>query len=291
MNIRDLTYLVCIAELGHFGKAAEACFVSQPALSMQIKKLEGELGVQLLERTNKSVTLTDTGITIVTLARQILQQVDELYEVAQAAKDPFKGEIKLGIFPTLGPYLLPYIMSDLSQSLPDISFYLIEEKTHLLIEKIKTGIIDAAILSLPILEKGLHTSFLFEEEFLLAVDHAHPLTKHAAIKKEAIDHQKLLLLDDGHCLKDQVVNFCKEIDATNTSSFRATSLEVLRHMVGSGLGVTLMPKLSTERCQLNCYIPFCDPKPIRSIALVYRTTTPKKRLLEVIEKIIKKNIV
>lgn len=290
MNIRDLTYLVRVAELGHFGRAAEACFVSQPALSMQIKKLEQELGVQLFERSNKSVTLTDIGITIVALARQLLQQVDQLYDVAQAAKDPFKGEIKLGIFPTLGPYLLPFIMPELSHSLPNVSFYLVEEKTHLLIEKIKAGVIDAAILSLPLLENGLCTSFLFEEEFLLAVAHTHPLAKQLTIKKEAIDHQTLLLLDDGHCMKDQVNGFCRGIEASITSSFRATSLEVLRHMVSSGVGITLMPKLSTRRCSLNGYIPFDEPKPSRSIALVYRTSTPKQQLLDAIEEIIKKQV-
>lgn len=283
MNIRDLRYLVCLADLGHFGKAAEACFVSQPALSMQIKKLETYLGVQLLERTNKSVSLTDTGITIVAAARQILQQIDELCDIAKAAKDPLRGEIRLGIFPTLAPYLLPYIMPGLSRHFPLVSFYLVEEKTDVLLEQLNMGVIHAAILAIPIPTRGLITTTLFDEEFLLAVPHGSALANQKNIKKEMIEHQKLLLLDDGHCMKNQVVSFCGNQENLNTQTFRATSLEVLRHMVASGAGITLMPKLSTSRCNLASYIPFSTPKPVRTIGLVYRACTSKKILLTKIE--------
>ncbi len=288
MNTRDLEYLVALADLGHFGKAADACFVSQPALSMQIKKLERYLGVQLLERANKSVSLTDTGATIVALARQILQQTDELREIAKAAIDPFGGEIRLGIFPTLGPWLLPHILPILSKSLPNISFYLVEEKTDVLIEQLKNGLLHAAILSFPVSEKILTASYLFEEEFLLTVPHNHPLSTHKSVRKEAIDHEKLILLDDGHCMKSQVMNFCAQTNQSNNHTFRATSLEVLRHMVLTGAGVTLMPKLSTERCRLLSYIPFSMPKPVRSIGLVYKVSTSKKILFQEIESQIKK---
>ncbi len=283
MNIRDLEYLIALANLGHFGKAADACFVTQPALSMQIKKLEGYLGVQLLERTNKSVSLTDTGATIVALARQILQKTDELREAAKAAIDPLGGEIRLGIFPTLGPWLLPHIMPILAKSLPNISFYLVEEKTDVLIDQLKNGVLHAAILALPVYDKGLTASCLFEEEFLLAVPHNHPLSIDKFIKKEAIDHEKLLLLDDGHCMKNQVMNFCSQMDHSNNHTFRATSLEVLRHMVVAGAGITLMPKLSTERCGLLSYIPFGSLKPVRSIGLVYKASTSKKILFQEME--------
>jgi LysR family transcriptional regulator, hydrogen peroxide-inducible genes activator len=283
MNTRDLEYLVCVADLGHFGKAADACFVSQPALSMQIKKLERYLGVQLLERTNKSVSLTDTGVAIVALARQILQQTEELREAAQAAVDPLGGEIKLGIFPTLGPWLLPYIMSGLSKSLPNLSFYLVEEKTEVLIDQLNNGVLHAAILSLPISEKRLTASYLFEEEFLLAVPHDHPLATHKSVNKEIIDHKKLLLLDDGHCMNSQVVNFCSQTDHSISHAFKATSLEVLRHMVVAGTGMTLMPKLSTKKCSLLSYIPFSTPKPARSVALVYKVSSSKKVLFQEIE--------
>jgi LysR family hydrogen peroxide-inducible transcriptional activator len=283
MNTRDLEYLVALADLGHFGKAADACCVSQPALSMQIKKLEGYLGVQLLERTNKSVSLTNTGSTIVSLARQILQQTEELRETAKAASDPFGGDIRLGIFPTLGPWLLPHIIPILSKSLPNISFYLVEEKTDILIEQLKNGVLHAAILSLPVYDKGLTASCLFEEEFLLAVPHHHPLSTAPSIQKEAIAHEKLLLLDDGHCMKHEVMNFCSQMEHSNNDTFRATSLEVLRHMVVAGSGITLMPKLSTEKCSLLSYIPFNKPKPIRSIGFVYKASTSKKILFQEME--------
>ena len=283
MNTRDLEYLVCVADLGHFGKAADACFVSQPALSMQIKKLERYHGVQLLERTNKSVSLTDIGVTIVAMARQILQQKDELREAAKASVDPLGGEIRLGIFPTLGPWLLPHIIPILSKSLPNISFYLVEEKTEVLIEQLKNGVLHAASLSLPVYEKWLTASCLFEEEFLLAVPHDHPLSIHKSIKKEEIDHGRLLLLDDGHCMKNEVMNFCSQTDHLSNHAFRATSLEVLRHMVVAGAGITLMPKLSIERCGLLSYIPFSTPKPMRSIGLVYKASTSKKILFQEIE--------
>ena len=288
MNTRDLEYLVCLADLGHFGKAADVCCVSQPALSMQIKKFERYLGIQLFERTNKSVSLTDAGVSIVALARQILQQTDELRDAAKAACDPLSGEFRLGVFPTLGPWLLPYIMPALSKALPNISFYLVEEKTETLIDKLQNGVLHAAILSLPVSEKGLSESYLFEEEFLLAVPHEHPLAAYQSVKAEAVEGQKILLLDDGHCLKNQVINFCSQMGQTNTNSFRATSLEVLRHMVVAGAGITLMPKLSTKRCDLLSYIPFSTPKPMRSIGLVYKTLTSKKILFEEIESQIKR---
>jgi LysR family transcriptional regulator, hydrogen peroxide-inducible genes activator len=287
VNIRDLKYLVKVADLGHFGKAAKACFVSQPALSMQIKKLELDLGVELFERTNKSVLLTDTGTSIVALARQILQQVDNLHEVANAAKDPLSGEIRLGVFPTLGPYLLPYIMPSLAKSLPTVLFHLVEEKTEVLIEKLNNGSLHAAILSIPVPDKGLIMSSLFEEEFVLAKPKDSHLSQQKSITKDEIDNKKLLLLDDGHCMKNEVVSFCSNVDKENSQTFRATSLEVLRHMVASGAGITLMPKLSTKNCELLTYIPFCTPKPVRTIGLVYKECSAKKLLLNEIEKLIR----
>lgn len=283
MNIRDLEYLVCVASLGHFGKAAQACFVSQPALSMQIKKLEASLGVQLFERNNKSVLLTEVGVNIVAKARKILQEVDELREVAKIAIDPFAGSVRLGIFPTLSAYLLHHIMPVLSACLPKMSFYLIEEKTDILLEKLKTGEIDAAILSLPLVDNALITKHLFEEAFLLAVPHTHPFAKQASIKKAFVESHCLLLLDEGHCMRNQVMDFCNHKEKNALQTFRATSLETLRYMVASGLGITLMPKLSTQQCRLATYVPFSPPKPTRTIVLAYRALSSKKRLLETIE--------
>ena len=287
MNIRDLKYLVCLADVGHFGKAADACFVSQPALSIQIKKLELDLGVQLFERTHKAVSLTDTGVTLVALARQILQQVEELKAVAQLAINPLSGPLRLGIFPTLAPYLLPHIMPQLSQRLPDVSFYLVEEKTNVLIEQLKSGELHAAFLSLPVAEQMLKSAHLFDEEFLLAVPHDHLLSRQTVIDPSSVDYSALLLLDDGHCMKNQVLDFCSHMQQPNAQWFRATSLEVLRHMVVSGMGVTFMPKLSTERCKLLSYLSVDAPDLKRSIGLVYRGSTSKQPLLNIIESCVK----
>jgi LysR family hydrogen peroxide-inducible transcriptional activator len=287
MNIRDLQYLVALADHCHFGKAAEACFVSQPALSMQIKKLEENLGVQLLERTNKSVLLTDTGVVIAERARQLLNQVDEIREIAKSASDPLSGEFKLGIFPTLAPYLLPHIMPALSKAFPKLFFYLVEEKTELLIEKLKQGQLHAAILALPVTENGLVSSPLFEEEFLLAVPHSHPFAKKKSIQHRDLQDKKMLLLEDGHCMREQVLSFCNQINTREAQHFRATSLETLRHMVSVGAGITLMPRLSSEGCELASFIPLATPKPSRLIGLVWRSTTSKTILLAAMQEKIK----
>jgi LysR family hydrogen peroxide-inducible transcriptional activator len=280
MNIRDLQYLIALADHGHFGKAADACFVSQPALSMQIKKLEEELGIKLLERSHKSVLLTETGIVIVERARNILNQVDELRGIAKLAKDPYAGELKLGIFPTLAPYLLPLIIPELSTLYPKLSFYLIEEKTDALIEQLHQGKLDAVFLALPVSEKNFITEKLFEEEFLLAVPRSHALAKKKLIHSHDLDHHNLLLLEEGHCLRTQTLAFCKKIHASETQSFRATSLETLRQMVSAGVGITLIPKLACGKNDNIVYIPFSDPKPARSIALFWRNSTAKQALLK-----------
>lgn len=280
MNTRDLQYLVALSDHCHFGKAADACFVSQPALSMQIKKLEETLGIKLLERTNKSVLLTDTGIAITERARQILNQVEEMRDLAKLAKDPYSGELKIGIIPTLAPYLLPLIIPPLSKKFPKISFYLIEEQTSVLIEKLKIGKLDAAFLAHPVIEASLSTSLLFEEEFLLAVPSRHPLAKRKVVKQNDLNNQNVLLLEEGHCMREQTLALCEKMNASETQSFRATSLETLRHMVAAGNGVTLIPKLAQQLNDSVSYIPFSSPKPMRSIGLYWRFSAAKKALLE-----------
>jgi len=279
MNIRDLKYLVSLAEYQHFGKAAEACFVSQPALSMQIQKLEESLGIQLLERTNKSVLLTEEGVTIVEYAQRVLNQVEEIIEFAKSAKDPYSGELKIGIFPTLAPYFLPLIMPTVSKKFPKLKFYLIEEQTQGLIEKLKAGKLHAAFLALPIPEKNIITMKLFDEEFLLAISKKHALARLKIINQSDLNNKNLLLLDEGHCMREQALTFCQKINANETQNFRATSLETLRHMVASGLGMTLMPKLACDNNKNITYIPFHSPKPMRSIAFAWRDTTAKSSLL------------
>lgn len=280
MNIRDLKYLVALADLGHFGKAADTCFVSQPALSMQIMKLEQSLGIKLLERTNKSVLLTEPGIIIVKRARQILNQIEEVREIAKSAKDPYSGELKIGVFPTLAPYLLPLIVPKLAKEYPKLSFYLVEEQTSLLIEKLKQGKLHAAFLSLPVMEKSFSSALLFEEEFFLATPTSHPLAKLKVVKQQDLDNKNLLLLEEGHCMRDQALSLCHRMQAHETKNFRATSLETLRHMVTAGVGITLMPALACSSSDTISYVPFSSPKPTRSIGLYWRATTAKQALLE-----------
>ncbi len=291
MNTRDLQYLVALSDHCHFGKAAEACFVSQPALSMQIKKLEEALGIKLLERTNKSVLLTDTGIAITEQARQILNQVEEMRDLAKLAKDPHSGELKIGIIPTLAPYLLPLIIPSLSKKFSKASFYLIEEQTAILIEKLKIGKLDAAFLAHPIIEGSFAGSLLFEEEFLLAVHNSNPLAKQKVIKQNDLTNQNVLLLEEGHCMREQTLALCHKMNASEKQNFRATSLETLRHMVAAGNGITLMPKLAQQINNSISYIPFDSPKPMRSIGLYWRSAAAKRILLEDIVTLIKKIII
>ncbi|MES2142613.1 MAG: LysR substrate-binding domain-containing protein [Pseudomonadota bacterium] len=290
MNSRDLSYLVALDDYRHFGKAAKACFVSQPALSMQIKKLEKTLGVKLLERSNKSVLLTPTGIAITERARHILQQMEEIRELAKLAEDPYSGELKIGIIPTLAPYLLPLIIPSLANEFPKINFYLIEEQTTSLIQKLKLGQLDAAFLALPTQEPSFAYSVLFEEEFLLAVPKTHALSKRKKVKQEDLNNQPVLLLEEGHCMRGQTLDICQRMNASETQNFRATSLETLRHMVAAGNGITLIPKLAQQLNDTISYIPFSPPKPKRLIGLVWRVSATKKTLLEEMATHIKKII-
>ncbi len=292
MNIRDLKYLVALIDHRHFGKAAEACFVSQPALSMQLKKLEEHLGVQLLERTNKSVMLTPIGEELGARARNVISQVDEIRDLARLAADPYGGDLTLGVFPTLAPYLLPHIMPSITKKFPRLSLYLLEEQTATLVQKLKQGKIDAAILALPIAESGLQVMPLFEEEFLLAVPKQHEFAKRKTIRQDELAGQQLLLLEEGHCLREQALSLCYRFNAQENQQFRATSLETLRHMVAAGIGITLMPKIA---CKSNdvVYIPFKKPKPTRQLGMVWRASAAKQQVLmeiaEQIKNIMRKN--
>lgn len=280
MNLRDLTYLVAIAEHNHFGLAAEACFVSQPALSMQIKKLETLLGVQLVERTSKSALLTEIGQLMTEHAKDILFRVNTMKEIAKQANDPYSGELRLGVIPTLAPYLLPYIIPHLTTLFPKLIIYLVEEQTTNLIAKLKQGKLDGAILGLPLIEGDFTALPLFEEEFLLAVPPTHALSKRKSVKLSDLENKTLLLLEDGHCMRDLALELCYKAKAMEAKGFRATSLETLRHMVASNAGMTLMPKLSYKSNDGVCYLPFKSPKPVRIVGLVWRPSSAKKILLE-----------
>ena len=208
MNLRDLRYLIALADLRHFGRAAEACHVSQPTLSTQVRKLEEELGVALVERAPRQVMLTPAGRDIVERARRILADVEQMRETARRATDPEAGTVRLGIFPTLGPYLLPHVVPGLRARFPRLELLLVEEKTEVLLAMLRDGRLDAAVLALPVHEDWIEAEFLFEEPFMLAVPATHPLAHRHGLRLADLSDQHLLLLEDGHCLRDQALEVC-----------------------------------------------------------------------------------
>lgn len=286
MNLRDLRYLVALADARHFGKAAEKSFVSQPTLSAQIKKLESYLGVQLVERQPRKVTLTETGARIVTLARRILQESDEIIALARNGYDPLEGKLKLAFIPTIGPYLLPLIIRQLRQRLPRMQFMLYEYQTQPLLEKLRAGDIDLGILALPVALDGLESCQLYQENFTVAVPSTHPLASKARVKLDDLNGETVLLLEDGHCLRDQALAVCNRVDARESSDYRATSLETLRHMVAAGLGVTLLPELATRgpfaMGQGLTVKSFGRPVPTRSVGAVWRKSSTRAVAIEAV---------
>ncbi|HEY0197025.1 MAG TPA: DNA-binding transcriptional regulator OxyR [Rhodanobacter sp.] len=290
MNLRDLHYLVALAEHRHFGRAAEASFVSQPTLSTQIKKLEDELGVALVERTPRKILLTETGREIASRARSVLAEVDEIKAIAQRTRDPEAGTLRLGIFPTLGPYLLPHVIPLLRERFPRLELLLTEGKTETIIHMLREGALDAGILALPLHEDSLHTEFLFEEPFVLAVPDNHPLARHKGkLKLADLANERLLLLEDGHCLRDQALEVCQLAGAGEKTGFRATSLETLRQMVAANVGITLLPTLATKppmtRTDNVHLIEFAGHAPSRRIAMVWRKSASMSLFLKRMAKV------
>ncbi|QOY62303.1 LysR family transcriptional regulator [Lysobacter sp. H21R4] len=284
MNLRDLRYLVALAEHRHFGRAAAASFVSQPTLSTQIRKLEEELGVTLVERAPRKVMLTPVGRDIVERARRVLADVDQMAEIARRSQDPDAGSTRLGMFPTLGPYLLPHVLPGLREKFPRLEMLLVEEKTDALLERLREGRLDAALLALPIHDDQLHVETLFEEPFLLAVPRQHALAKRRSLAIDDLDRIPLLLLEEGHCLRDQALDVCRLTGAGERDGFRATSLETLRQMVAAGVGLTLLPALSVQPpvppSPDIALLPFEGESPHRTIAMVWRRTSAMASLLE-----------
>jgi LysR family hydrogen peroxide-inducible transcriptional activator len=281
MNIRDLQYLVAVAELQHFGRAAERCHVSQPTLSTQIRKLEDYLGVPLFERSGRRVMVSAAGEQIVERARALIRDYEELQRVAQRLKDPAAGQYRLGVFPTLAPYFLPRIVPAIHDAFPRLRLILLEEKTDVLLARLRRGQIDMALLALPVAGDDLYGMPLFDEPFRLAVNDRHPLAAHSAISAADLEHQCLLLLDEGHCLRDQALDFCKSNAIEESREFRATSLETLIQMVASDLGITLVPEMATRDATRHLrFIPFREPRPHRTIGLVWRRKASQEGFFE-----------
>jgi LysR family hydrogen peroxide-inducible transcriptional activator len=273
IKIRDLEYLDAIETHRHFGKAAEACHVSQPTLSGQIMKLEQQLGVSLIERHPGNIMLTPAGEQLLVKARRVLQAARDLEMTAKALGDPLSGEFHLGLIPTLAPYLLPLIMPLLGKELPKLDFYLHEHKTADLLKLLNDGTLDALIL--PWLDDMTHFEAydLFNEPFVLAVSSKHELAECKQAELSVLQGHKVLMLEDGHCLRDQALGYCFSAGADEDRHFRATSLETLRHMVAANRGITLLPELAVKNQPKNDgirYIRFAKPAPSRRIVLLVR---------------------
>jgi LysR family transcriptional regulator, hydrogen peroxide-inducible genes activator len=277
MNLRDLKYFVALAEHRHFGHAAAACFVSQPTLSTQIRKLEDELGVVLVERAPRNVMLTPAGLDVAARARRIVADVEQMREVARRSRDPEAGVVTIGVFPTLGPYLLPHVVPNLHARFPELELRLVEEKSDELLARVRDGKLDSAILALPVHDDQLHVEPLFEEPFLLAVPADHALADRGSLAFDDLADQRLLLLEDGHCLRDQALDVCQLAGTGEKSGFQATSLETLRQMVAAGVGITLLPALATRPPVVQPdsirLLRFEGEQPSRRIAMVWRRSS------------------
>src|SRR6202162_4415321 len=244
LKLKDLRYLVALADTRHFGRAAAKCFVSQPTLSAQLRKLEERLGVQLIERRPRRVTLTEAGEQVAQRARLMLETADAIVTVAQSRRDPLSGQLRLALLPTIGPYLLPQVALKLRKALPRLELMLFEYTTGPMLERLQNGEIDVGILALPVQDESLLTRELYQEPFVLALPDAHRLAGRAQVRTEDLSDETLLLLEDGHCLRDQALAVCARSGVREKQDFRATSIETLRQMVAAGVGVTLLPALA-----------------------------------------------
>ncbi len=274
MNLRELQYLVAVDEERHFHKAAARCFVSQPTLSGQLKKLEQELGVLLVERNTRQVAMTDAGAAVAEMARKVLADVKGIQEIAQGFEDPMAGELHAGLIPTIAPYLLPVIIPALGKAYPKLKLWLHEYQTSVLLEKLRRAELDFLILALPVETDKFSELDLFKEAFQLALPSGEDLASQPMITMGDLNNREMLLLEEGHCLRDQALDVCFMAGATENAAFHASSLETLRFMVAEGMGMTLMPELAVPKKQTKKdairYIPFKDPKPSRRIGLLYR---------------------
>lgn len=280
MTLTELRYIVAVAREKHFGRAAEACFVSQPTLSVAVKKLEEELDVKIFERGSNEVSVTPLGEDIVRQAQSVIEQAAAIKEIAKRGKDPLAGALRLGIIYTIGPYLLPDLVKHAIELFPQMPLMLQENFTVKLLEMLRTGELDAAIMAEPFPDTGLAIAPLYDEPFVVAVPATHPLAKRDSISSTELKQETMLLLGTGHCFRDHVLEVCPEFARFSSDaegirkSFEGSSLETIKHMVASGMGVTVVPQLSVPReAQPHLrYIPFIEPAPTRRVVLAWRRT-------------------
>jgi LysR family hydrogen peroxide-inducible transcriptional activator len=288
MTLTELRYIVAVARERHFGRAAEACFVSQPTLSVAVKKLEDELGVPLFERRANEVSVTPLGERIVEQAQRVLEEVEALKQLANQGQDPLTAPLRLGAIYTIGPYLLPWLIPALRKRAPKMPLRVEENFTAVLSARLRQGELDAILISLPFEEPGVVTLPLYDEPFVVALPTDHPWTKRKTIKAAELPDENLLLLGSGHCFRDQVLKVCPALQRSAAGSMQNTlegsSLETIRHMVASGAGITVLPCSSvataTPERRLLAIRPFASPAPSRQVALAWRKSFPRPQAIE-----------
>lgn len=281
-SLRQWQYLVSLAENRHFGRAAEACFVTQSTLSAGIQELETQLGAALVDRTKRKVVLTPLGEELAGRARELLGQAEDMVLLARAASVPLSGPLRLGVIPTISPFLLPRVLPSLRKRFPALRLFLREDLTARLVEQLQAGKLDLLLIALPYEGGALDTMTLFDDEFLVACREDHPLARRNSVKLDDLSEAPLLLLEDGHCLRDQALAFCATarggITAAGTA-FAASSLSTVIQMVASGYGVTLIPQIAADVEQRDARVKFLrleNPQPGRTIGLAFRKTSPRK---------------
>jgi LysR family hydrogen peroxide-inducible transcriptional activator len=283
MTLTELKYIVAVARERHFGRAAEACHVSQPTLSVAVKKLEEELDVKLFERGASEASTTPLGAQIVRQAQQVIEQAAAIREIAKTGKDPVTGPLRLGVIYTVGPYLLPDLVRQAIERVPQMPLVLQENFTVRLLEMLRTGELDCAILAEPFPDAGLAVAPLYDEPFLAAVPRSHRMAQRDSVTAEELKNETMLLLGTGHCFRDHVLEVCPEYARFSSGaegirkSFEGSSLETIKYMVASGMGITVVPRLSVPADPQPhvAYVPFSEPVPTRRIVLAWRRTFPR----------------
>lgn len=290
MTLSELKYIVALAQEKHFGRAAERCFVSQPTLSVAIKKLESELGISIFERSKNSVNLTPLGEQVVQQANVVLENVKGLKEIAQGGKDQLKGPLKIGAIYTIGPYLFPHLIPQVQSLAPDMPLYIEEDYTKNLRRKLREGELDVIIIALPFNEPDVLTKAIYDEHFEVLLPNGHNWLQKDAIHPDELPDSDLLLLGEGHCFRDQVLEMCPALAKHQNSKLKAvtegSSLETLRHMVASGMGITVLPKSATGTNQYPSEVlqtrPFTKPMPSRTVAIAWRASFPRPKAVDLI---------
>ncbi|GAB6390402.1 MULTISPECIES: hydrogen peroxide-inducible genes activator [Pseudomonadaceae] len=289
MTLTELRYIVTLAQEQHFGRAAERCHVSQPTLSVGVKKLEDELGVLIFERTKSAVRLTPVGEGIVTQAQKVLEQAQSIRELAQAGKNQLAAPLKVGAIYTVGPYMFPHLIPQLHRVAPDMPLYIEENFTHILRDKLRTGELDAIIIALPFQEADVLTLPLYDEPFYVLMPAGHPWAKRETIDSEMLNDKSLLLLGEGHCFRDQVLEACpttRKGEAPSHTTVESSSLETIRHMVASGLGVSILPLSAVDSHHYSAGVldirPLTPPVPFRTVAIAWRASFPRPKAIEVL---------